>query len=89
MPGIADTQCGFKCFTDKAARSIFMRSTINGWAFDIEILAIARFLRRYKIKEVPVKWINDPESRVTLRAYLQVLLETMKIRINIWRGLYK
>lgn len=89
VPGIGDTQCGFKCFIDKAARSIFIRSTIDRWAFDIEILAIARLLRRYKIKEVPVKWINDPDSRVTLKAYLQVLLETIKIRVNIWRGLYK
>ncbi|OWK26858.1 MAG: hypothetical protein US76_03210 [Parcubacteria group bacterium GW2011_GWA2_38_13b] len=89
VPGIVDTQCGFKCFTDKAARSVFTRGVIDGWAFDIEILAIARLLRCYKIKEVPVKWINDPESRVTLKAYFQVLLETIKIRINIWRGLYK
>ena len=89
VPGIIDTQCGFKCFTDKAARSIFIRSMIDRWAFDIEVLAIARFLRRYKVKEVPVKWVNDPDSRVTLKAYLQVLLETIRIRINIWRGLYK
>ena len=89
VPGIVDTQCSFKCFIDKAARSIFIRGVIDGWAFDIEVLAIARFLRRYKIKEVPVKWVNDPDSRVTLKAYLQVLLETIKIRINIWRGKYK
>lgn len=86
--GIFDTQCGFKGFEEKAARAIFKRVSINRWGFDIEVLAIARLLE-YKIKEFPVTWINDPKSHVTLIAYLQVLWETVRVRVNIWRGKYK
>ena len=87
--GIIDAQCDFKCFTDKVTRSVFMRGMIDGWAFDVEALVIVRFLRRYKIKEVPVKWMNNLDSRATLKVYFLILMEIIKIRINIWRGLYK
>lgn len=86
--GISDTQCGFKCFTKEAAKNIFRRQTIYRWGFDVEILAIARYLR-YKIKEVPIVWINDPMSHVKFSAYFQVLFETLKVRWNLWIGKYK
>lgn len=85
--GIWDTQCGFKVFEEKAANDIFSRLTIPGWGFDVETLAIAR-LRGYKIKEMPVRWVNDPLSHVTAIAYFQVLFETMKVRLNLWRKKY-
>lgn len=86
--GIFDTQCGFKGLEEKAARAIFKKAIIDRWGFDVEVLAIARLLG-YKIKEFPVTWVNDPQSHVTFKAYLQVLWETVKVRINIWRGKYK
>ena len=85
--GIWDTQCGFKVFEEKAANDIFSRLTIPGWGFDVETLAIAR-LRGYKIKEMPVRWVNDPLSHVTVRSYFQVLFETMKVRLNLLRKKY-
>ena len=56
LPGITDTQAGFKCFRRDAARDIFSRARINGWGFDIEILYLARILG-YKIREVPIRLI--------------------------------
>ncbi len=86
--GIWDTQCGFKAFRDHAAKEIFSRSLIDRWGFDIEVLALARALK-YKIGIVPAHWINDPKSLVSLWAYFQVLLETIKIRKNLMSGKYK
>lgn len=86
--GIKDTQCGFKVFSAKAAEDIFKRLTINRWGFDIEVLAVAKLLG-YRIKEIPVIWINKPGSLVNLWAYFQVLWETLKVRWNLIRGKYK
>src|SRR3989338_1518467 len=86
--GIWDTQCGFKAFRDHAAENIFSRTKINRFGFDIEVLAIAKFLH-YKIGIIPAHWINDPSSTVNLFSYFQVLLETIKIRLNFLMGKYK
>jgi dolichyl-phosphate beta-glucosyltransferase len=58
-----DTQCGFKCFTQAAAKEIFARATIDTFSFDVEILIIAMALG-YSIKEIPVHWTNAPGSKV-------------------------
>ena len=87
LPGIWDTQCGFKAFRDFAAENIFSRQIITGWAFDIEALALARALG-CKIGIVPAYWINDPRSSVRFSSYLQVLKDTVKIRFNLWLGKY-
>ena len=87
VPGIHDTQRGFKIVTARAAQDIFPRITIMYWGFDIEMLALARKFG-HKIKEVPVDWHNDPNSRVGLKAYLEVLLETVKVRWNLITGVY-
>ena len=87
VPGIWDTQAGFKAFRDHAAEKIFNKVTIFGWGFDIEVLAIARKLD-YKIGIVALHWINDPESHVGLSGYIEVLLQTFKIRWNLWRKKY-
>lgn len=87
VPGIRDTQRGFKIFTAKAAEKIFPKLTIERWGFDIEVLVLAKKFG-YKVKEVPVDWKNEPESHVGLKAYFQVLLETIKIRWNLWTGKY-
>lgn len=88
VPGIYDTQRGFKMFTAKAVQDIFPRITIAGWGFDVEVLALARKFG-HKIKEVPVIWKNDPNSHVGLKAYIQVLRETMLVRLNLITGKYK
>lgn len=81
VPGIWDTQCGFKCFSRKAALDIFSRCQISGWAFDVEVLFLARKLG-YKIGIIPVYWRNDPRSHVSWRAYFSVLKDVIKIRLN-------
>lgn len=63
LPGIWDTQCGFKLFERSAARQIFSRTRLDGFGFDAESLYIARQLG-YRIVEVPVRWRNDPVTRV-------------------------
>lgn len=88
VPGISDTQAGFKAFTDRAAQDIFPRLTIDRWGFDVEILAVAR-LRGFVIKEVPIRWVNSPESKVKLSSYFAVLREVLQVRLNIWRGIYE
>ena len=87
VPGIYDTQRGFKLVTAKAAQQIFPKLMITRWGFDIEMLALARKFG-FKIKELPVDWKNDPNSKVGLEAYIQVLVETMKIRWNLITGVY-
>jgi dolichyl-phosphate beta-glucosyltransferase len=87
LPGIWDTQCGFKAFTEEAAERIFKVSNIAGWGFDVEVLALAKAMG-YKIREVPVRWVNDTRSHIKFSAYLQVLWETITIRWRLWRGEY-
>jgi len=87
VPGIADTQAGFKMFTSRAAQAVFPRQTIDRWGFDIEILAIARQLG-YLIREVPIVWHNTPGSKVRMGSYLNVLADVWRIRRNIKSGSY-
>lgn len=87
LPGIWDTQCGFKAFSEEAAMKIFPSQRINGWGFDVEILSLAKRMG-FKIKEMPVLWVNDIFSHVTSMAYLQVLWETIKVRFWLWRNTY-
>ena len=80
LPGINDTQCGFKCFSAKAVEHLFPLQTIDGWAFDVEILAIAKQLG-YKIVEVPVPWYYMPQSKVNvIKDFVKTALELFKVR---------
>lgn len=79
LPGIWDTQCGFKAFTAEAVEKIFPLLKTHRWGFDVEILSLAKKFG-YKIKEIPVVWVNNPFSRVSPMAYFQVLWEVLKIR---------
>jgi len=85
--GIADTQCGFKCFTKKAAEDIFPKCKIDRFAFDPEFLIIAKKLG-YKIKEFPVYWKNDPETKVKLKGMVKMLIDLFKIKLNEIKGIY-
>ncbi|MGC9968720.1 MAG: dolichyl-phosphate beta-glucosyltransferase [Minisyncoccia bacterium] len=88
LPGLWDTQCGFKAFTEEAARKVFEGSRIAGWGFDVETLSLAK-KAGYRIKEVPVHWVNDIRSHVKASAYVKVLWETIAIRWWLWTGAYK
>jgi len=65
LPGVHDTQCGFKFFQRGVALDLFQMQQIDGYMFDVEILALAhRF--GYRIKEVPIRWHDDGDSRLQL-----------------------
>lgn len=86
--GIWDTQNGFKAFTARAAGDIFSQARIRGWAFDIEALALARRFG-YRIGIIAVRWRHDPDSRLTLGVYLEVLADVFRVRWNFTRGVYR
>jgi dolichyl-phosphate beta-glucosyltransferase len=89
VPGVRDTQCGFKAFTAEAARALFSVGRIDGWAFDLEILALAR-RTGFAIAEVGVEWTDDRRSRVNpLKDMWKVVREAMTIRRNLKRGVYR
>lgn len=87
LPGIWDTQCGFKAFTAEAAEAVFGASRITGWGFDVEILALARKMGQ-RTKEIPVHWVDDARSHIKFSAGLQFLRDAIKIRWWLWRGSY-
>ena len=80
MPGIKDTQCGFKIFTAEAATAVFSRCRVDGFAFDSEALFIARRLG-YSITEVPIHWSHKDGSKVSMvRDGLKMLMDLSRIR---------
>jgi glycosyltransferase involved in cell wall biosynthesis len=88
VPGIWDTQCGFKAFTDQAATRIFSISRIDRWGFDIEALALARRFK-FKVGIVPAYWVDDPETNVKLLNYADAFLDALKVRWGLMTGRYK
>ena len=88
LPGLQDTQCGFKCFRDMVAEDIFRYQTMTGWAFDVELLTIAR-LRGYSIQEIGIPWTYTTGSRIrVLRDSWRMTLDLLAIRRNLRRGVY-
>ncbi len=87
VPGIRDTQNGFKALTATAAEAIFLRSRISGFGFDVEVLALARMLG-YRIGIIPVRWAFNPHGTVTFAAYPEMLGGILSIRWNVIRGRY-
>jgi dolichyl-phosphate beta-glucosyltransferase len=88
VPRVLDTQCGFKAFTAQAADNLFGSARVDGWAFDLEILALAR-RRGFAIEEVGVEWKDDNRSRVNpLKDIWKVIREALTIRCNLQRGVY-
>jgi dolichyl-phosphate beta-glucosyltransferase len=82
VPGIQDTQCGFKLFSAAAAKDIFSNATVNGLAFDVEALYLARRMG-YTIYELPVTWEDNPDSRVNLFTdSLEMLTDVLKIPLS-------
>lgn len=88
LPGLNDTQCGFKCFRADAAEYLFRRQTLMGWSFDIELLYLAR-RKKMRVKEIPIHWYFDADSKVNaVRDALRMLGDIFRIHINAWRGKY-
>ena len=89
MPGIRDTQCGFKCFTQEAGLEIARRMTRERFSFDVEMLYLAGLLG-YRVCEVPVVWRNSPQTRVhAVRDSASMFADLVAIRWNQLRGRYR
>jgi dolichyl-phosphate beta-glucosyltransferase len=88
LPGLQDTQCGFKCIRTRVAQDILPYQTLTGWAFDVELLYIAR-CHGYRIIEIPIHWYFNADSKISvLRDSLRMFLDLLRIRRNARRGLY-
>lgn len=88
LPGLHDTQCGFKCFRAAVAEDIFNLQTLTGWSFDIELLYIAS-RRNYRIREIPIPWYFNSATKLSpVQDALQMALDIWTIRRNAHRGLY-
>lgn len=80
LASLHDTQCGFKAFRREAAREIFRRQTLDGFAFDVEVLLLAERLG-YGIADLPVEWINSDDSRVHIvRDSVAMLSDALRVR---------
>lgn len=85
---VSDFTCGFKCFSEKAALEIFDRQKINRWGFDSEILFIAK-LRKFKIREIPIKWSDNPNTKVKFpQDIVTSLIDLCKIRYYNFKKIY-
>ena len=88
LPGLKDTQCGFKCFRAAATEELFRQQTLIGWSFDIELLYLAR-RKHLRIKEMPIHWYFGADSKVhAIRDALRMLGDIFRIHMNAWRGRY-
>jgi len=88
VPGVQDTQCGFKCFTREAAELVFPLQRIDGWGFDVEVLHIAS-RRGLRMVEIPVNWHYGQNSKIRpIHNTLSMVAELFKIRMNGRKGYY-
>jgi len=88
LPGLNDTQCGFKCFSAKVTEDIFHLQTLHGWSFDIELLYIAR-RHKYTVQEIPIHWVHHPETKVSaVRDAIRMIQDIFRIHANARRGMY-
>ena len=86
---ITDTQCGFKLFRGSIAQDLFSVACVDGYAFDLELLYVAR-QRGYRLAEVPINWVDQPGSKVhPWRDGLVMLQELLAIRKRDEQGLYE
>lgn len=86
---ISDFTCGFKCLPQEAAKKIFSKQKIERWGFDAEILFLAKKFG-YNMIEIPVKWSDDPKTRVKFpQDIIRSLLDLYKIRYNLFKKIYE
>jgi dolichyl-phosphate beta-glucosyltransferase len=80
-----DTQCGFKLFSGAVARELFGQARIDRFAYDVEILALAK-KRKCRILEIPIRWLNSPDSKVNpLFDSLQMVKDLVRIWLHVGR----
>jgi dolichyl-phosphate beta-glucosyltransferase len=78
-----DTQCGFKLFRGEIARSLFKEARVNRFAYDVEILALAK-RNGYRIREVPIIWMNSLQSKVNpIKDSVQMFFDLLRIRTRL------
>lgn len=83
VDGFDDTQCGFKLFRGECARTLFREARVNRFAYDVEILALAK-KHGYRVREVPIVWINSPQSKVNpVIDSTQMFFDLLKIRARL------
>ncbi len=83
--GIMDTQCGFKLFSAQAAQALFEKQQTDGFAFDVEVLLLARKLG-FEVCEVPVVWYHAPNSKVSpLRDSARMFRDVIALRTRLRR----
>jgi dolichyl-phosphate beta-glucosyltransferase len=87
LPGLKDTQCGFKLFSAAAAEEAFGACRLDGFSFDVEALYVAR-RRGRRIAELPIVWRNDEATRVSLGGGGAAFVDLLRIRLLAWRGVY-
>ncbi len=88
IPGLRDTQCGFKMFRADVAEDLFRYQTIMNWSFDIEILFIAR-MRKYQIRELPIPWYFNAETKLSpFSDAAKMVADILKIHQNARKGRY-
>lgn len=94
LPGVKDSQCGFKAFEANVAKDVFSRMTMLGWSFDAEVLKIAK-MRKYSLRVIEVPDWHDPKESGTglvgdspLHASIQTLADLFIVRWNVWTGRY-
>jgi glycosyltransferase involved in cell wall biosynthesis len=88
VPGVEDSQCGFKAFSADAAQAIFSRQRIDGFGFDVEVLYLARRLG-FGVMVLPLSWEHKQNSRVApVRDTLRMLSDVVRVRLNASRGVY-
>lgn len=88
LPGLNDTQCGFKCLHAAAAEPLFSSLTLGGWSFDIELLYLAR-RRGCRIREIPIHWVFNPESKLNVvQDAIKMMADIFSIHRNARRGVY-
>lgn len=89
LPGLYDTQCGFKLFKRQVARDIFSVNRIDGFGFDVEVLYIAK-TRGYKTEEIAINWANMEGSKVNVLVDSpKMFLEVSKVAVSSWFGAYR
>jgi len=89
LAGHHDTQCGFKVFEGNVARDLFSRLTIEGWAYDVELLFLAHHLG-HTVREVPVVWRYEADSRLRpIADGLGMAREIRQVQRNARNGVYR
>lgn len=86
-----DTQCGFKMLTAKAAQAVASRMVVDRFGFDFELIILSKKLG-FKIKQMPVRWMNEEGSTVNLfgpNGFVQVIIDLFKTRLRLWTGKYR